>query len=73
MMGRLSGTLLDYEKLTRIGLPGLYAEIQAGRNQNGDLPLYTAMEMALGLLTDMINSYLKQARDLAASAPDEAG
>ncbi|HVM72980.1 MAG TPA: pyruvate formate lyase family protein, partial [Anaerolineales bacterium] len=71
MMGRLSGTLLDYEKLTRDGLPGLYAEIQGGRDQNGDLPLYTAMEMALGLLTDVINSYLQQARDLAASAPDE--
>ena len=48
MMGRLSGTLLNYEKLTHFGLPGLFAEIQAGRDQNGDLPLYTAMEMALG-------------------------
>ena len=71
MMGRLSGTLLDYEKLTRIGLPGLSAEIQAGRDQNGDLPLYTAMEMALELLKDVIKSYQEQARSLAASAPDE--
>ena len=71
MMGRLSGTLLDYQKLTRIGLPGLSAEIQAGRNQNGDLPLYTAMEMALSLLNDVVRSYQKQSRTLAASAPDE--
>jgi pyruvate-formate lyase len=71
MMGRLSGTLLNYEKLTRIGLPGLRAEIQAGRNQNGDLPLYTAMEMALGLLIDIVKSYANQARLLAASAKSE--
>ena len=72
MMGRLSGTLLNYEKLTHFGLPGLFAEIQAGRDQNGDLPLYTAMEMALGLIKDVIDSYRDQARRMAASAPDEA-
>jgi len=71
MMGRLSGTLLDYEKLNRIGLPGLRSEIQAGRIQNGDLPLYTAMEMALDLLIEVINSYAKQALALAATAKDE--
>ncbi len=71
MMGRLSGTLLDYEKLTRIGLPGLRGEVQAGRKQNGDLPLYTGMEMALDLLTDVIKSYQEQAKALAAAAEDE--
>ncbi len=71
MMGRLSGTLLDYEKLTRIGLPGLQAEILAARKQNGDLPLYTGMEMALDLLKEVINSYSGQARALATAAKDE--
>jgi pyruvate-formate lyase len=71
MMGRLSGTLLNYEKLVRLGLPGLRKEIQAGRKQNGDLPLYTGMEMALDLLQDVIHSYAKQARDLAGTAQDE--
>jgi len=71
MFGRLSGTLLDYDKLTRLGLPGLHAEIQAGRKQNGDLPLYTGMEMALDLLTDVIDSYMKQAKALAAAAGNE--
>ncbi len=71
MMGRLSGTLLDYEKLTRIGLPGLRAEIQVGRAHNGDLPLYTAMEMALDLLVDVAKSYAKQARSLAACTKEE--
>ena len=71
MMGRLSGTLLNYEKLTRIGLPGLRAEIQTGRKQNGDLPLYTAMEMALDLLTDISKSYAEQAQALAEVSSDE--
>ena len=71
MMGRLSGTLIDYEKLTRIGLPGLRTEIQTGREQNGDLPLYTGMEMALDLLVDVIKIYEEQAKALAAAAENE--
>ena len=71
MMGRLSGTLLDYEKLTRIGLPGLRAEIQDGRERNGDLPFYKGMEMGLVLLVDVIKSYAKQAYSLATAAKDE--
>ncbi len=71
MMGRLSGTLLDFEKLTRIGLPGLRAEIQAGRKLNGNLPLYTGMEMALDLLTDVIKFYEEQANALAVAVEDE--
>ena len=71
MMGRLSGTLLNYEKLVRIGLPGLCEEIQVGRRQNGELPLYTGMQMALDLLDDIINGYAKQIINLAAAAKDE--
>ena len=71
MMGRLSGTLLDYEKLTRLGLPGLRMEIQVARQQNGDLPLYTGMEMALDLLSDIIKSYAGQARSMISAASDE--
>ncbi|HTX90107.1 MAG TPA: pyruvate formate lyase family protein [Anaerolineales bacterium] len=72
MMGRLSGTLLDYEKLTRIGLPGLRAEIAAGRKTNGDLPLYAGMDTAIDLLTEVIQSYASQACELAVSAKNEA-
>jgi pyruvate-formate lyase len=71
MMGRLSGTLLDYEKLTRTGLSGLRAEIKAGRKRTGDLPLYTAMEMALDLLIEVIQAYAEQAHTLAAATKDE--
>jgi pyruvate-formate lyase len=71
MMGRLSGTLLDYKKLARIGLPGLRTEIHAAKKQNGNLPLYTGMEMALDLLEEVIHSYAQQARTLAAVAESE--
>ncbi len=57
MGGRLAGTLLDFEKLVQGGLPGLRAEIAAGRAQHGDRPLYAAMEMALDLLVDVIHAY----------------
>jgi pyruvate-formate lyase len=63
MMGRLSGSLLDYEKLVRIGLPGLREEIREASGQNGDLPLYTGMEMALDLLEQVIRDYAQQAQD----------
>lgn len=71
MMGRLSGTLLNYEKLTRIGLPGLRAEILGGKKLNGDLALYHGMELTLDLLIDIIRNYAVQARSLAASVEDE--
>ncbi len=71
MMGRLSGTLLNYEKLVQVGLPGLREEIRAGRRKNGDPPLYTGMEMALDLLLAVIKSYAKQAYDLAGITNDE--
>src|SRR5512142_2956378 len=45
MMGRVSGTLPDFEKLVRLGIPGLREEIKVGRKVNGDLPLYTALDM----------------------------
>lgn len=60
MGGRLAGTLLDFEKLVKIGLPGLRAGIAAGRERHGALPLYTGMEMALDLLGEVIAAYAAQ-------------
>jgi hypothetical protein len=57
MGGRLAGTLLNFEKLVCLGIPGLRAEIQSARKINGDLPLYTAMDMALDLFVDVIRAY----------------
>ncbi|RPI24986.1 MAG: pyruvate formate-lyase [Chloroflexota bacterium] len=60
MGGRLAGSLLDFEKLVRLGIPGLRSEIQSAREINGDLPLYTAMDMALDLFVDVIDGYADQ-------------
>lgn len=60
MGGRLAGTLLDFERLVKLGIPGLRAEIFSARKINGDLPLYTAMDMALDLFVDVIRNYAAQ-------------
>ncbi len=60
MFGRLSGTLLDFDRLVRLGIPGLRREIQAARQINGDLPLYTGMHMALDTLVEVICQYAAQ-------------
>ncbi len=60
MGGRLAGTLLDFEKLVRLSIPGLRAEIAQARRANGDLPLYQAMDMALDLFVDVIRAYAAQ-------------
>lgn len=60
MGGRLAGTLLDFEKLVRLGIPGLRAEITSARQANGDLPLYQAMDMALDLFAEVIRTYAAQ-------------
>lgn len=72
MGGRLAGALLDFAKLVRLGIPGLRAEIAAGRARagtgEGDAELYRAMAMALDLLADVCRHYARQARRLADEA-----
>lgn len=60
MGGRLAGTLLDFEKLVRLGIPGLRAEIAQARRANGDLPLYRGMDLALDLFVEIIRMYAMQ-------------
>ncbi len=60
MGGRLAGTLLNFEKLVRLGVPGLRAELRKARQTNGGLPLYQAMEMALDLFVEVIHNYAAQ-------------
>ena len=71
MMGRVAGTLLDFEKLVKLGIPGLRAEIENGRKQNGDLPLYTALDMALDLLINIIHMYRSQTEGEIAATLDK--
>jgi pyruvate-formate lyase len=76
MGGRLSGSMLDYGKLIRIGIPGLRNEIEQARKRaiqnDEDNSLYDGMLMALDLLVDTCLRYATQAQKLAAVTEDEA-
>jgi pyruvate-formate lyase len=75
MGGRLAGPLINFDKLARLGLPGLRAEIYAAREAATEdlkaLHLYDAMFGALDVLEDCILYYAAQARLLASQAADE--
>ncbi len=64
---RLAGVLMDYDKLMRLGIPGLRAEVEAHREDARDPKLYEGMTMALGLLVEICLDYAAEARALAAS------
>ena len=77
MFGRLSGAVIDFDKLARIGLPGLRDEVMHGRERaekaGGDVHLFSGMLGALDLFERVILRYAAEARDLAGRASDEAG
>lgn len=69
MFGRLAGALVDYDKLLRVGIPGLINEVEnrldrALREQK-NAELFEGMSGALGLLIDTCLRYANHARDLA--------
>jgi pyruvate-formate lyase len=74
--GRISGVMLDFEKLMRIGLPGLRNQVEEGKTRavrrGGDVQLYDGMRIALQLLADICLRYAARARELAAQTEDEA-
>ena len=76
MFGRLSGAVIDFDKLAQIGLPGLCEEVMRGRAQaeldGGDVHLFEGMQIALDLFENVIHKYADQARELAKHAADEA-
>jgi pyruvate-formate lyase len=75
MFGRLSGAVIDFDQLARIGLPGLRAKVSeglAGAKQQGQpTALFDGMQIALDLFERVIRMYAGQARELAGAAPDE--
>lgn len=77
MFGRLSGAVIDFDKLARKGLPGLRKEVSGERaraEQAGkDTHLFDGMLTALDLFERVIRRYADQARALARQATDEAG
>lgn len=70
MGGRLSGAVIDFDKLARIGLPELRAEVTGGGEP--DNALFTGMQLALDIFERSIRMYAEQARAQAAEAADEA-
>ncbi len=64
---RLAGVLMDYDKLMRLGIPGLRAEVESHHEGARDPKLYEGMLMALDLLVEICLDYAAEARALAAS------
>lgn len=72
---RLTGGNVDYEKLMRLGLPGLSAEVKARRDhalaEGGDAALFDGLLTALDVLGDVCRHYEQEARSLCDTIPDE--
>ena len=72
---RMAGAYIDFDKLVRIGLTGLTAEVDGFRRKaaenGGDVELFEAMLDTLALVGEVCLHYEKQARVLALEAKDE--
>ncbi len=71
---RMAGVFVDYEKLLRLGIPGMIFEITDYMNQSrasgGDYQLYEGMLIALDVFIDSCHHYEKQAIDKANATSD---
>ena len=71
---RMAGVFVDYEKLLRLGIPGLKAEIteykEKSKASGGDYKLYEGMLMALDVYMDSCHHYEKQAIEKATACTD---
>ena len=72
----MAGIYVDYEKLMRLGVPGLKAEVHAlaerAHSDDRDGQLYVAMQDALDLFVDVCYFYRDQIADLAQHHADPA-
>jgi pyruvate-formate lyase len=75
-LNRMAGTVLDYAKLLRLGLPGLRDECAVRRAPRGLDPhkrnFLWGVEAALGLVADGLLRYAAEARFAAGAADDPA-
>lgn len=73
---RMAGAYIDFDKLVRIGLPGLRAEVDSFRRKaadtDGDVVLFDSMLDVLDLVAEVCTHYAAQARSLAEGAADES-
>jgi len=72
---RMAGAYVDFDKLVRIGLPGLMAEVDGFRQiaveNGGDVELFESMLDTLALIGEICLHYEKQARKLAGEAKND--
>ncbi len=72
---RMAGAYVDFDKLVRIGLPGLRDEVAAyretARETGGDVVLFDSMLDVLELVGEVCTYYATQARSLADAADDD--
>jgi pyruvate-formate lyase len=66
---RMAGVYIDYEKLMKLGISGMMAEVakfhKKAVNEGGDVQLFEAMQWALELFSDVCHFYQNQALDMA--------
>lgn len=66
---RLTGGTIDFGKLVRLGIPGMYDEIARHRAKAavtaGDVQLFEGMKLALDVLVDVCKFFAKQAEKKA--------
>ncbi|MFW5727898.1 MAG: pyruvate formate lyase family protein [Spirochaetia bacterium] len=71
---RMAGAYLDFDKLVKIGLPGMEAEVRSfrekARRENGDVVLFDSMLGVLDLVRDVCRFYAAQAAEQAAATGD---
>lgn len=71
---RMAGIYLDYQKMMRLGIPGMYQEADSYREKaasgDGDPVLYEAMLIALDVFVDVCRFYQQQALEMVELADD---
>lgn len=71
---RMAGAYVDFDKLVRVGLPGLRKEVleykARAEADGGDAELFAAMLDVLDLVGEVCAHYERQALDLAAKEPE---
>jgi pyruvate-formate lyase len=72
---RMAGAYIDFDKLVKIGIPGLRDEVRAYRKQaaaeRGDVILFDSMLEVLDLVVVVCGYYYDQARELAATSDSD--
>jgi pyruvate-formate lyase len=61
---RMGGIYINYDKLMKLGIPGLMKEIKEAEKNNEDKELFQAMAMALELIKENCIKYAEKAKSL---------